>query len=381
MKILGIERDQTACSYYRVLQPLVKIDEQQLAEVFILKESQLGSPEATQMALWADIIMFQRPASEAWFNFIKTCRKYGKVIVSDYDDDPFNTSPLNPFYQYTGTEEVEWTWEDGTKEMLWSEGMVSAGGRKIFDIERNITHRDMFRLNFKKSDLVTCTTEELKKEFLTINPNVAVLPNVIDPDFFPRGIEMVKRGVRMGWQGGASHYEDLYFLKDVIKEVLEKNKTAKFVYFGDMRFKGLFKNCPQDQIEWHHWVSHSTYPYKLGLMNLDIGLCPLVDNRFNRNKSAIKWMEYSLMGMATVASNIPPYSPVIDNGRTGILCGASDTKGWVDALNDLISDKHKRMNLAKRAEEEVLTNHNANTKAHLWIEAYEKALKPEGVKA
>lgn len=228
---------------------------------------------------------------------------------------------------------------------------------------------------------MTCTTEELKKEFLTINPNVAVLPNVIDPDFFPRGIEMVKRGVRMGWQGGASHYEDLYFLKDVIKEVLEKNKTAKFVYFGDMRFKGLFKNCPQDQIEWHHWVSHSTYPYKLGLMNLDIGLCPLVDNRFNRNKSAIKWMEYSLMGMATVASNIPPYSPVIDNGRTGILCGASDTKGWVDALNDLISDKHKRMNLAKRAEEEVLTNHNANTKAHLWIEAYEKALKPEGVKA
>lgn len=377
MRILGIERDNTACSYYRVLQPLVKIDEQKLAEVFILKESQMAEPEAIQMALWADIIMFQRPATEAWFNFIKTCRKAGKIIVSDYDDDPFRTSPLNPFYQYTGTEEVEWTWPDGTKEMLWSESMVSQNGRKIFDIERNINHRDMFRLNFKKSDLITCTTEELRQDFLQINPNVTVLPNLVTPEFFPMNLDMVKRDVRLGWQGGASHYEDLYFLKDILKEVLTKNKNTKFVYFGDMRFTGLFKDCPQNQIEWHSWVNHSTYPYKLATLNIDIGLCPLVDNEFNRKKSAIKWMEYSLMNMATVASDIPPYSPVIESGRTGILC--KEQSDWVLTLNELIKDKTKREILSSQAKDCVLENHNINTKAHLWVEAYDAILRPKAV--
>lgn len=376
MRILGIERDKFATNFYRVLQPLNKIDEHELADVAIITESELGTDKAVSSALWADVIMFQRPATEAWFNFIKTCRKHGKIVVSDYDDDPFNTSPLNPFYQYIGTEEVTWKWPDGTTEMLWSEDMVSVTGKKMFSIEANINHRDMFRLNFKKSDLVTTTTENLRQEFLKINPNVAVLPNLIAPEFYPHKVELVKRGVRMGWQGGASHYEDLYFLKPIVKELLEKNPGLTFVYFGDLRFKGLFSDCNQNQIEWHSWVSHNCYPYKLALMNIDIGLCPLVDNAFNRNKSAIKWMEYSLMGMATVASNINPYTPVINQFRTGFLVN-EDKKDWVDAVQELVYNTELRLKLAKDAKEEVLENHNADKKAHLWVDAYERILKAD----
>lgn len=374
MRILGIERDNTACNFYRILSPLYKMDEQNLAEIFILKERDLGEDRAKDMAMWADIIVFQRPATEAWFNFIKLCRKIGKIVVSDYDDDPFNTSPLNPYYAFVGTEEVVWQWEDGTKEMLWSEEMISPTGNRIFNIEKNINHRDMFRLNFKKSDLVTCTTDILREEFLKINPNVSVLPNLISTDFFPTTHEFVKKEVRIGWQGGASHYEDLYMVKDAIMEVLEKEKKAKFVYFGDMRFQGLFKNCNQSQIEWHSWVSHATYPYKLALLNLDIGLCPLVDNQFNRNKSAIKHFEYSMMGISTIASNISPYSNVITDKKTGLL--VPETKeAWVSSMRELINDKYKRLALSRSAKDNVIENHNLDTKAHLWVDAYEKVLK------
>ena len=374
MKILGIERDKTACNFYRVLQPLSKLDEQGLAEVHMIREDQLGEERAKDMALWADVLVFQRPATESWFNFIKLCRKIGKVIVSDYDDDPFNTSPLNPYYQYVGTEEVSWQWPDGTKEWLWSEQMVSASGKRIFNIEKNIAHRDMFRLNFKKSDLVTCTTDILRDEFLTINPNVAVLPNVIDPAFFPQVPGISKGEVRIGWQGGASHYEDLYLVKDVVRDILAKNPSVKFVYFGDMRFQGLFKECNQAQIEWHPWVGHNVYPYKLALLNLDIGLCPLVDNRFNRNKSAIKWMEYSQMGIMTVASDIPPYAPVIKQYETGFLVNEQHSE-WMDAVQEAIDNVELRRKVAARAKEDVYENNNADKKAHLWLEAYERAMK------
>lgn len=372
MKIMAIERDKTACNYYRLLVPLHTLDEQGLAEVHFIEEKDLIQDRARDMALWADVIVFQRPATEAWFNFIKTCRKYGKIVVSDYDDDPFNTSPLNPYYQHIGTEPVMWKWEDGTEEWLWSEDMVSASGKKLFNIEANINHRDMFRLNFKKSDLVTCTTEELKKEFLKINPNVAVLPNLIDPDFFPQNVELVKKNVRIGWQGGCSHYEDLYLMRPAVIETLNKNKNVTFVFFGDMRFKNMFKDAPQDQIEYHPWVQHNAYPYQLTLLNLDIGLCPLVDNQFNRNKSSIKWMEYSMIGACTLASDIPPYSVTCTNKQDALLVSDND---WSKALQELIDNKDLRNTLASTAKKEVLLNHTIGAKAHLWVEAYEKAMK------
>jgi len=377
VKILGIERDESACNFYRVFSPLQNILDQNLADIALIHQRDLGSDRAIQLALGADIIQFQRPADENWLNFIKACRKYGKHIVSDYDDDPFNTSPLNPFYQYVGTEPIEYQWDDGTKEMLWSEDMVGSTGNKIFNIERNIAFRDMFRLNFKKSDLVTCTTEVLANEFRKITPSVAVLPNLIDPTFWPTIPAFQKNEVRIGWQGGFSHYEDLYNIAPTIKKILEKYDNVTFVYFGDQRFRNLFKDCDQNKIEWQDWVHHETYPYKMTLLNLDIGICPLSDNKFNWTKSSIKWMEYSMLGMATVASNIEPYSSTIRNGETGFLC--SDETEWQSALEALIENKPQRLLMAKKAFSDVMENHNIQKKAKMWVDAYEAILRPKEV--
>lgn len=381
MRILGIERDRTACNYYRILLPLSKLDEKGMAEVVLLNDQEFGTDKAKDMLLWADIIVFQRPATEAWFNFIKMARKLGKIVVSDYDDDPFHTSPLSPAYAHLGTEEVVYEWPDGTKEKLWSEDMVSPSGNKIFDIERNIQHRDMFRLNFKKSDMVTCTTDELKQEFLKINPNVSVLPNCLDFEFYPSGHEFVKKEIRIGWQGGASHYEDLCLMAPAIIEVLRKYSNIKFVYFGDMRFAGLFKAAPQSQIEWHSWVHHNAYPFKLALMNLDIGLCPLVDNPFNRNKSAIKWMEYAAVGVPAIVSGISPYAPVVKHKETAYVAASETKEAWIDALEEMIGSIHLRRSMASNAFDDCKANHNIETKVHLWSEAYTRLMKGEEVMA
>lgn len=377
MRILGIERDDSAVNHYRIFSPMKKLLDNNLADVALIHQRELGADRAIQLALDADIIMFQRPADENWLNFIRVCRKHGKIIISDYDDDPFNTSPLNPFYQYVGTEPVEYTWADGTKEMLWSEDMIGSDGKRIFNIERNIAYRDMFRLNFKKSDLVTCTTDILKQEFVKFAPNVAVLPNMVDPDFWPTLPSFLKSEIRIGWQGGFSHYEDLYEIVPVIKNVLAKHDNVKFVYFGDQRFRKLFKDCDQNKLEWQDWVHYETYPYKMTLLNLDIGICPLANNKFNWTKTAIKWMEYSMLGAATIASNIEPYKSVIKHGETGLLCSSNEE--WETALDELIRDANKRTRMAKLAFVNVMEEHNINKHITLWRDTYESLLKPKEV--
>lgn len=370
MRILGIERDESACSVYRIVQPLFKLLENGMANILTIKEGpELATDFALQKVMESDIILVHRPASEEWFKFIKTCRKFGKIIVVDYDDDPFNTSPLNPYYQFIGTEEVEFVWPDGKREMLWSKNPMEHGGR-LLDIETNIRRRDLFRASFKNADMVSTTTDILRSKLATINPNTVVLPNLVDFEQYPI-VEHSKKRIRIGWQGGASHYEDLYMVAPAIKKILKKYDNVDFVFWGDLRMYGLFRDIPMERVECHQWVKQIVYPYKLACLNLDIGLCPIVDNEFNRNKSAIKWMEYSVVKAATVASNIPPYSTVIEDDKTGFLV---DENGWFDAMEKLVLDNDKRKKLSDNAFDEVHTNHNANSKAYLWLNAYEKLI-------
>lgn len=371
MRILGIERDSSACNQYRILQPLYKLLENGMANILTINEgAELATDFALQKVMESDIIVLHRPASEEWFKFIKTCRKFGKTIVVDYDDDPFNTSPLNPYYQFIGTEEVEYVWPDGKREMLWSKNPMEYGGRYL-DIETNIRRRDLFRASFRTADMVSVTTDILQTKLSKINPNTVVLPNLVDFDQYPV-VEHMKRRIRLGWQGGASHYEDLHMIAPAIKKILKKYDNVDFVFWGDLRMYGLFRDIPMERIECHQWVKQIVYPYKLACMNLDIGLCPIIENEFNSNKSAIKHFEYSVVKAATVASNMPPYSPVIKHGETGLLAKENE---WFEAIEMLVLDKEKRERLAQNAFDNVHENHNANSKAYLWLNAYESLLK------
>lgn len=376
MRILGIERDDSASNMYRIYQPLYKLADADMAKITTLQDGRaLGSEKALTTILESDIIFFSRPASEEWFKFIKLCQKYGKIIVCDYDDDPFNTHPLNPYYQFIGTEEIQYQWSDGTREMLWSRNPMEHGGRYL-DIEQNIARRDLFRASFKSADMVTCTTPYLADNLKKINKNTIVLPNLIDFNFWPQ-VELIKKEVRIGWQGGASHYEDLWIVKDTIKEILRKHANVKFVFMGDPRFYGLFKDIPADRVECYNWCKMDVYPYKLACANIDIGLCPLVDNEFNKNKSAIKYFEYSMCKSATIASDMLPYSPCITHGKDGLLVKGEDSQAWFDAIEKLVLDKTARQTLGENAYENIRENYNADKGAHLWLNAFESLMKKD----
>lgn len=371
MRILGIERDNRACNYYRIFNPLKHIEEQGLADVVLLPYGEpLDGEDAINKVFETDIILLPRPSSEEWFKFVKAARKAGKIIVADYDDDPFNCSPFNPYYRWIGIQE----WQHPEYGWVWKDQMRDGNGEEWFNIEKNINRRDMLRAAFKRADMVSTTTPVLQDTFKKINPNTVVLPNLIDLDYYPRP-EMVKRKVRIGWQGGVSHYEDLHFIKDVIVEV-SKRDDVELVYFGDYRLAQLLRGSRNVQIE--SWVEHGTYPYKLALMNLDIGICPLVDNTFNRNKSPIKYFEYSAVGAATIASDIPPYTSVINSGKDGLLV-PNNHKDWLEALNTLIQDKSRRQNMAKAAYENVFENYTIQKGAHLWVDAYKELIEKESV--
>jgi len=46
----------------------------------------------------------------------------------------------------------------------------------------------------------------------------------------------------------------------------------------------------------------------------DLAIAPLCDNRFNRSKSAIKFFEYTAMGIPGVYADLAPYSSFVRDG-------------------------------------------------------------------
>jgi len=369
MKILGIERDQHANNYYRVVQPLYKLRQHGLADTLTIHPDNARDEEfITQKILEADLVIAQRPASQEWYNLVKIIKKAGKAFVADYDDDPFSVSPWNPSYRWHGVEEATHISKDGSAHPLWRDGECG------FSIEENIQRRDYFQASFRKADMVSCTTDILKTRFSQFNKNVEVLPNLVDFAMYPK-VEYVKRQIRIGWQGGVSHYEDLYMIVDDIKRVLRRHNNVTFVYFGDYRFRHLFKEIPSSQIEFADWTSYAAYPYKLACLNLDIGLCPLADTPFNRNKSAIKYFEYSVLGIPTIASGIPPYLGVITDGEDGMLVNNAQEGAWFSAMRKLIGCRSLRKRLAQKAHENIYHNYNIDNEIGKWADAYAKLLQ------
>jgi glycosyltransferase involved in cell wall biosynthesis len=104
-----------------------------------------------------------------------------------------------------------------------------------------------------------------------------------------------------------------------------------------------------------------------GNVRWDIGIAPLADTAFNTNKSYLKYLEYSAMGMATVCSNSSEYRRVVDSGETGLLV-ENTTKAWLDALVELVRQPEMRKRLARNALVNVQKNHTLAAKSATVLE-------------
>ena len=102
------------------------------------------------------------------------------------------------------------------------------------------------------------------------------------------------------------------------------------------RFQALVQQLRAVDAEHHPFVDAARYAELLPALDLDLGLCPLLDTPFNRHKSAVKFYEYAMAGTLTVASDVTPYRDepalVVDN----------DPRAWADVLERHARDRAER---------------------------------------
>jgi glycosyltransferase involved in cell wall biosynthesis len=99
----------------------------------------------------------------------------------------------------------------------------------------------------------------------------------------------------------------------------------------------------------NQWSSIDQWPAAVKGWQIDIGIAPLLDSNFNRAKSNLRWLEYSALGVPTVASKVRPFVESIGPGE-GYLCNSKQQ--WYDTLRVLVLDEKKRRKVGANARSE-----------------------------
>jgi glycosyltransferase involved in cell wall biosynthesis len=373
-------RKRFACQYYRLDVPLRGLEEVYGDDIMtwndILDE---GIERATQGLLNSDFALFwgiNGGEAVKQFEIMKNIpigKDDGKLLVppmliTDIDDNrdyihPFNTSFFEqgvrsyPEYKLLKKgDRITTTDMFGKEIVIWEDGVTEKEGR-IFNITKNIEDMRLTHKLYRASNGVTVTVEPLAKYMRDVIgcKHVHVFPNTIIPADYVSYNLVPKNEIRILWQGGLSHYLDWYPLRDAVIEVTKKYPNVKWVMFGE-KFDWITDIIPPAQLEYHGWVDYAAYKLKRGLLQIDINLCPLQDDLFNRCKSAIKWYEASIWNKpeVTLASRVPPFSDEMTDNENGLLF-ANPTE-FVQKLSILIEDESLRQRLAQSAREWVLNN-------------------------
>lgn len=241
-----------------------------------------------------------------------------------------------------------------------------------------IEHREsnsfkIIRRMIEVADLVTTTNDYLAEQISKINTKVTVLPNCMDMDRWKKTKKTNLSGmIRVGWCGSVTHLEDLQMIEKPLKRILKEYPNVMLILVGDPRYRVMFKEFKNMEVMFG--VDFEAWASKLNGLALDIGLGPLADTDFNRSRSPIKWMEYSI-NMAAGVYSPTVYGRQIErdfDGKLGLIAETEDQ--WYQAIKNLIDCKNLREDLATAAHTQVLRKFDLSRNAYKWERAYKALL-------
>jgi glycosyltransferase involved in cell wall biosynthesis len=286
-----------------------------------------------------DTIFVQRLHDWDSFYVLERLKRAGKRIVYDIDDDLFNITPDNPAY-----------------------GLISR--------DDQVAAAKCIKL----ADAVTVTTEELRKRIAGVAEGVypIVIPNALD--VHDRWLPTAQTGSpdgfrRIFWSGGASHAVDWEECFQAVKTVMAAREDVRLVILGFLppcidreRSLAPFKG----RIEFMGFSNPETYYEIIHHIRADVALAPIRHTAFNTCKSPIKFLENSLIGIPTVASNWKPYSEVIRDGESGRLVKGHDE--WVEAITSFIEKPALRITAVTEARKICEERFDLGRAAQEWTE-------------
>ncbi|MFL7891736.1 MAG: glycosyltransferase [Anaerolineales bacterium] len=229
------------------------------------------------------------------------------------------------------------------------------------------------------ADLVTASSSNLVAYLSELNPNVKLIDNYLNDHLWvirpPENRDEKNSKVSIGFMGGQTHRADLEYIKRSLLNVNDKFSDQVIYKFWGTQPPEELLSLPTTQWNPINQEDYAQFASFFSEQDCDILIAPLIDNAFNRAKSGLKFLEYSVLGAAGVYSNLPPYERMVVQGKNGFL--ADNLDDWETYLSTLIDNPSLRIQIASAAQQMVQQEWLLSSNYYQFMDIYQAALEEE----
>lgn len=322
------------CSYIRLLNPLMT---ERVQNSFRIRIGTLAVADLSN----TDIVIMNRIPSDKLtelLDFLKNLRENNVRLVYELDDDLLNIDPNHP------------------EKALYKE------------------KEEIVRTLLSEADLVWVSTEALAQSVSLVAKQVQVFENFIEPKLLEHSSQAqpFSNTYRVLYMGTKTHSADL----NLVMGPLRKLRSEGAVF--ELTLIGITPEIPNE--DWIKSINPPVSAYPLfmqwlhSLPRFDLAIAPLEETKFNECKSALKFWDYTAIGVPTLASRFGEYKRLIEDGETGLLA-TNYSFEWGEKLRSAFENKARLQqirnnaasSLARKSKEIDGVEHRRRALLDLWL--------------
>lgn len=210
----------------------------------------------------------------------------------------------------------------------------------------------------KWSDKVAAGNEYLAAYARPFNSRVVILPTCVDIESAYNQIKAHNSNpVVVGWTGSHSTIPYLDTISDVLESI---SKESEILIICDTPPSFNFPN-----LRFVPWNKQSEIA---DLLKINIGIMPLVHDKWSEGKCGFKLIQYLSLGIPAIASPVGVNNKIIINGENGYLC--TTRIEWENALRKLIKDPELREKMGKNGRQRVIEHYSVRANAGIFLELF-----------
>lgn len=307
----------------RITTPLEALEQKGLV---LLRKKPIHALDGSDI-LWCDVFVLQRDASRRSLRWADLAKKLDRVFVFEIDD------------------------------------LLTDSPSFLLGYEHAVKNSALVQEALAKADRISASTERLAQNLgQEHSRKIHITPNYSQPVSHPPAQQAPATfATPASVVLAASDSVFTAFLEPALQELARRyGQRVRIVIIGP-----LARTLDINSAESVPILPLSQFRKYISSLPSPIGIIPLDDSRFSSCKSAVKYFDYSLNGVVSICSNVPPYSDVIEHGKNGLLTRNTPDE-WLRIISEAIEDPAGRQRICAQAQALVLTGHSLERNVECW---------------
>ena len=244
-------------------------------------------------------------------------------------------------------------------------------GQQKFDFHNHPLRLNTVRYLLNNVNLVYCSNSRLLSRLQEIGIN----GNLYAGKIFCAG-EIISpaelRNTKTIGYMGFDHAHDFEIVLPALVKVLQQYSELQFEIFGKIPKPAVLNEFGDRIVMIPTVADYSDFLKAFASRRWDIGICPLAPTHFNQVKNINKWIEYTSVGTAVIASRGLIYDDCCSDS-CGLL--ATTTEEWLQAFEKLITNNEARFQLVSKAQNRLEQDYSLHSLQNQVMDMLHQAVK------